>query len=405
MRSNTATLAILSLLCALSLGHMKLNHPVPFGGSTLSLSPLANVKPGTQGSDFPCQQRPGVYHIDEMNDMKVGEPQLLNLTGTASHGGGTCLISVSLDLEPDYKSTWKVIQIFEGGCPTESNGNTGTHPFAFTIPEKFPNGRATLSWTWYNRIGDREIYQNCAPIDITGGADNKDYYDQLPNLYLINLPTSECSSVEMSDLEIPFPGQFVLRDSQKLASASGPSCAASAAAMTKGVSGYKTATLNDGAAYSAPANGGGNQTVSASSAPQTTSAPASNTASSVATSYSAPSEAVSTVTTLSTSRKPTSVASASVSFATMTVSGTAGIFGPTTGTGTAATPAGTGTTCSGDAIHCSADGSQFGLCDHGKIVWQKVASGTKCQDGKIARRATPWNVHARRHVAKAVHEV
>jgi hypothetical protein len=31
--------------------------------------------------------------------------------------------------------------------------------------------------------------------------------------------------------------------------------------------------------------------------------------------------------------------------------------------------------------------TQFGLCNWGAVVWQPVAAGTKCRDGKIARRA------------------
>lgn len=406
MRFSSAKLALVALLSgSLVDGHMMMAHPVPFGVSTLNTSPLVNAKPGSSQSDFPCKQRTGVYDITTMNNMKVDEPQLLSFNGSASHGGGTCQLAVSLDKEPTAKSVWKVIQTYEGGCPTSGDGNDGSNPFTFTIPKDMPNGVSTLSWTWYNKIGNRELYQNCAPITITGGSDNKDYYNSLPNLYVINLPTSECQSVETSDLKIPFPGQFILEDSKTLKAASGPSCAASAAAMTSGVSGYKSATTNDGAAYSAPANGGSDSTgAPASSAAQTTSAAASGAASSsVAGSYSAASKAASGMVTASTAAPASSVASASSSFPTMAVSSNAGITGAGTGTA-AAVPAGTGSSsCSGDAMMCNSDGSQFGLCANGKTVWQAVAAGTKCQGGQIVKRAALRNVHVRRHIQNGIH--
>lgn len=160
LKFSAIALAAVSLI-APSTAHLTMSNPVPFGADTLTTSPLANAKIGTPGSDFPCKQRPGVYDITAMNNMKVGDPQKLDFKGSASHGGGTCQIAVSMDPEPTANSTWKIIQVFEGGCPIDANGNAGTHPFTFVIPEKFPNGRATLAWTWYNRIGNREIYMNC----------------------------------------------------------------------------------------------------------------------------------------------------------------------------------------------------------------------------------------------------
>lgn len=408
MHFSTVALATLAMSCQTSLGHMIMANPIPFGVDTLNTSPLQNAKPGSSQSDFPCKQRTGVYDISAMNNMEVGQPQLLSFNGSASHGGGTCLISVSMDKEPTYKSTWKVIQVYEGGCPTSGDGNDGSTPDTFVIPKGFPNGRATLSWTWYNKIGNREVYQNCAPITVTGGSDNKDYYNSLPNLYVINLPTSECESVETTDLKIPFPGQFVLQDSKSIKAASGPSCSASAAAMTSGVSGYKSATSNEGAAYSAPAKNNDKTGAPASSAAQATSAAASDAGSSAAaSSYSAASTAASGMTTISTAAPGSSAAPASASYPTMAVSANAGISGPATGASSAAIPLGTGTSCTGDAISCSSDGSKFGLCDNGSIVWQAVASGTKCQNGQIMKKRALRQAHVRRHLqnaANGIHE-
>lgn len=164
-----------------------MQHPIPFGKETLNNSPLVDAKPGTSQSDYPCKQRPGVYKVDTVNKMSVGSPIELNFTGSASHGGGTCQISVTLDKEPSVKSVFKVIQTYEGGCPTAQDGNSGSTDFSFKIPKGFPNGRMSLAWTWYNKIGNRELYMNCAPIEVSGGSDNNDVYDALPNMYLINM--------------------------------------------------------------------------------------------------------------------------------------------------------------------------------------------------------------------------
>lgn len=394
MPFSAGSFAILALLFGGSWAHMIMQSPVPFGVSTLNNSPLVDAKPGTSSSDYPCKQRQGVYDITTMNNMAVGDAQELNFTGSASHGGGTCQIAVTMDEEPDYKSVFKVIQVFEGGCPTSGDGNDGSHPFSFALPKDFPNGRSTLAWVWYNKIGNREVYMNCAPITVTGGSDDKTVYNSLPNLYLINLPTSECSTVETSDQLVPHPGQYILKDSNTISAATGPSCSASAAAQTSGVQGYQTSVINDGDALSAPANGGGDQT----GAPASSDAQATSTASGYASS-TAPASGMTT--SASSAAAGSSAAGPSASYPTMTVSSGAGIYGPTSAAGSAAAPAATGGACTGSDVHCNESGDQFGLCDNGSIVWQSVAAGTKCVNGQIQKRSSLRNVHVRQHVQNA----
>ncbi len=33
-----------------------------------------------------------------------------------------------------------------------------------------PTGDYTLAWTWFNKIGNREMYMNCAPVTVTGAS-------------------------------------------------------------------------------------------------------------------------------------------------------------------------------------------------------------------------------------------
>lgn len=69
-----------------------------------------------------------------------------------------------------------------------------------------------------------------------------------------------------------------------------------------------------------------------------------------------------------------------------------------TGTGISSAPYPTGTVGTGPsvpyptagvscapngAVICSKDGSEFGICNFGRVVFQPVAAGTKCVDGEI----------------------
>lgn len=98
--------------------------------------------------------------------------------GGASHGGGSCQISVTYDLKPTVRSTWRVIHSIQGGCPirnlTETNyGDSATtllpDIFNFTIPDYLPLGRAVMAWTWYGRWSVPEMFMNCAPVMVLGG--------------------------------------------------------------------------------------------------------------------------------------------------------------------------------------------------------------------------------------------
>lgn len=325
-----------------------------------------------------------------MNHMVVGEPQVLNFTGEASHGGGTCQLAISLDKAPTKESTWKLIQAFEGGCPVSADGNAGSHPFTWSIPDSIPSTTVTFAWIWHNRIGNREIYMNCAPISVTGGSTSSDKYESLPNPYFVNMDDT-CKSQDSTDLIIPYPGEYVLKDSTNLKSATGSGCAAKAAAQTSGVKGYSSATLNDGAAYSAPAE---------------TSTPATSNVQTIspALSETQPTSAASSIVASSTSAP--GYTSAPTSYPTMTVSSGQGVFGPGSTAGSAAAPIGTGSSSSSSGASsgsCASDGelicngaSQFGICGHGKVIYQAVAAGTQCKNSSIQKRSDS-NVHVRRH--------
>ncbi|KAM3418386.1 hypothetical protein BST61_g4380 [Cercospora zeina] len=410
----SSALAVLAISGHVS-AHMLMAQPIPYDADKLQNGPLQGL------NQYPCQLQ--TYNYTVMNEMAVGKPQELSFKGSASHGGGTCQLAISLDPKPTKDSVFKLIQVFEGGCPTSGEGNSGSHPFTFTVPDGFPNGEFALAWTWYNKIGNREIYQNCAPIRVTGGADNNDVYDSLPEHYIINLPTSECSSVESTDQIIPFPGQYILKgEGAKPASATGPSCEASAAAMTKNVKGYKSGASDDGAAYTAPAGGSGSDaSAPGSSAAQATSAAGYGGApssyndsqySAPATTSAATSVATSAATSVATSAAaPTSnpaavstqAESAPVSYPTLTVSSGAGISAPASGTAPAYAPVGTGSASapsggsqSSNGIICDAShAGQFGVDVGGQTVWRTVAAGTTCEQIAAYRKRSLRHAHVR----------
>lgn len=226
-------------LCGTIYGHVIMTYPVPYGQDTLNNSPLA-----ADGSDFPCKLRTGVYRVSETNTASVGETVSLAFEGGAVHGGGSCQISLTRDLTPDKASEWMVIKSIEGGCPVTASENLPLDPklvvpsdLHFEIPEGIEPGSYTLAWTWFNRIGNREMFMNCAPLTIlpkdTAGipTSNKcqfcgttDVSHKFPPMFIANI--NGCVTSEMEDIRFPFPGDIVeyKGDPANLAPAGKPAC-------------------------------------------------------------------------------------------------------------------------------------------------------------------------------------
>lgn len=173
MRFSTSTVAAVAAFFTSGVvnAHMEMRIPYPYGPATLNNSPLENGM-----ADFPCKQRPGVYEPPEQeNILTVGETFPLEFLGDAVHGGGSCQVSLTEDMQPTKDSVWKVIHSIEGGCPANTAGNLGgdangmgATKFKIMVPESIQPGEYTLAWTWINRIGNREFYMNCAPVTVQG---------------------------------------------------------------------------------------------------------------------------------------------------------------------------------------------------------------------------------------------
>lgn len=164
-----AALATTFLSIGVSNAHMMLNSPVPFDPQNLDTSPLVNTAIGSSTSNYPCKVAQGggssysagssySYKVDTVNKMAVGQDIPLNFKGSAVHGGGTCQLAITLDKEPTASSVFKIIQVYEGGCPAADDQSTVSN-YTFQIPSGFPNAeQATFAWVWNNRIGNRETY-------------------------------------------------------------------------------------------------------------------------------------------------------------------------------------------------------------------------------------------------------
>jgi hypothetical protein len=293
MHLSTALLPVLGLLVAIIKGHIIMTYPPPYGISTLNNSTLINAKenPGLP-SDFPCKQRTGVYEA-EGADTSLALGSVLSgisFKGSAVHGGGSCQFSITYDQAPTANSAFKVIHSIEGGCPmmgiAANNGEDAEKPipdkYSFTIPANLPAGKVTFAWTWvrsfflsysyillgrseesfvnggvssrtysqihsqgpllsvlyadnlkFNKIGNREMYMNCAPLTLTTASKKRSEidsmlshnysmimerdtaaYNALPSMFIANIMDSTCTTTEEADLGFPNPGDSVERFGQ-----------------------------------------------------------------------------------------------------------------------------------------------------------------------------------------------
>jgi hypothetical protein len=389
-----AAVAMLAMVPLSANAHMIMASPVPFGNP--NNSPL-----DASGSDFPCKSVE--YTVKTMNDWKVGSTQTLSFTGTAVHGGGSCQMSVTTDKEPTKDSKWKVIYSIEGGCPAAAAGNldqTGPSTdssFQFTIPSELPNGVMTTAWTWFNKIGNREMYMNCAPITVSGGSDDTAAFEALPDMAVANIGVStSCGTTsESSDFTFQNAGKYVN------SAGKGPFVE-----LCSGKASQPNTGGGSGNADLAPAP---------SAAPSSANPPPAPPASQPA---STPSSAADTETTFRTIKTVTAsmpllpsktggactpgsksaAASAPAPDLQSTGQSSASPVAPqpqpsaspqpqSSAAPAPAAPVGNGESCPTDgAVVCSADGSQFGICNFGKAVMMSVASGTKCVNGAIAKR-------------------
>ena len=408
---------------------MIMNTPVPYGKSTLNNSPLL-----ADGSDFPCKQRTGVYEAEgASNAYPLGSTQKLAFTGSATHGGGSCQVSITYDKAPTKDSVWKVIHSIEGGCPIQGvAGNNGDNAaavnpdtYSFTVPTTLPTGEATLAWTWFNKIGNREMYMNCAPVTLSGSSSKRSddgnvtqlmerdtaAFDALPDMFTANIGNG-CTTVDSTDLKFPSPGDSLdlLGTSTATPVAPSGSCATAASGGSGSGSGSGTGSTATSAAASSPKAtqkstsaagipGGVFATVAPVASP-TTLVPVASSAAAVS---SAP--AVSAAPVASSAPSVAPVASPVASSASPAPS--SGTSTGTTGSGTAEVA---GSACATEGMWNCIAGTSYQRCASGTwSVVMQLAAGTTCTAGQStainitaigkAKRAVRFsNAHVRRHI-------
>jgi hypothetical protein len=388
------------LLCIASVdAHMIMLTPTPYGKSTLDNSPL-----DATGADFPCKQRSGVYDAEgASNTMVIGEPQTLSFLGSAVHGGGSCQVSLTTDLQPTASSQFMVIHSIQGNCPSNVTGNldadasgTGAAVFQYTIPAGIAPGQYTIAWSWVNKVGNREFYMNCGPATVVA-AKKKRYapapsvskrQSSFPAMFVANLQSvNDCITIEGDDTLYPDPGSSVQNGAINTNLQPAPACAAAA--------GGAAGTPSSGPAPAATSSGVGGSSPSASSAPGLGSAPSSAGSPGVFATGASSAAPVATSTAV-VSPIPASQAPAAASSAA-----SAGAPAPSGTTPTAGAQSGP---CTDEGEwFCSADGSSFQRCASG--VWSTsmaMAAGTTCTPGlsdsltMTAAKSKRFNNHVRR---------
>ncbi|KAI5461398.1 hypothetical protein BGZ63DRAFT_424289 [Mariannaea sp. PMI_226] len=374
-----AKLFTITGLASAASAHMLMTNPVPYGLSDLDNSPLL-----ADGSNYPCKMRADAFDAQGASNVYAqGSTQKLSFKGTAVHGGGSCQISITTDLQPNKNSKFKVIKSIEGGCPAKDQaGNMGNdanavdpYTYDYTIPKDLAAGNYTLAWSWFNKVGNREMYMNCAPLTVTGSGGSSNALDNLPDIFVANI--NSCIIDADKDVVFPNPGSDVDKfngNTEAWFTPTDPACALATGggsggnngAPTTAVAVPTTAAPNE-SAPSATAPGGVFITVS-NNPPATTAAPV-----------------VATTAVATSAPVATSVPSSG--------------SGDNSGSGKSA-----GSACSNEGEWNCIDGSSFQRCASG--TWsqtEKLATGVSCTPGLSndltlsAKRAT---VNMRRAIRK-----
>jgi hypothetical protein len=348
--SFRSSLVATTAFLAASSAHMVIKSPVPYSIDKLDNGPITKAQ-------FPCKVQNG-FTVSTMNSMAVGESQKLEFTGSAVHGGGSCQLSVTMDTEPTANSVFKVIKSIEGGCP----GVNAPQSFDFTLPDSIPNGKATFAWSWFAKLsGAPEMYMNCAPIEVTGGASDDSAFQQLPDMFVANLDKT-CESPLNKAVKFPNPGSEVQdMGTNDLDAPTGSGCGATG---TTPPSDPSTPEEPSSKPSSAPASG-----------PSAT-APATDDGSAPTGGVFAPGASSAKTTLATVTAAPSAPAAGSGSSAKPT-SAPKPSGAPSTGAGGACSQEG--------AVVC--DGPEkFGLCNNGNVVFMPVAPGTTCEAGSIKKR-------------------
>ncbi|PGH18403.1 hypothetical protein AJ79_00472 [Helicocarpus griseus UAMH5409] len=324
-------------------GHMEMEQPPPVNSRFAKYPDYdVNYKDPMwyNASNFPCKGHL-THPFKSVAEYKAGNGYPMKIsTNSAVHGGGSCQFSLSYD----KGKTFKVIKSIIGGCPIPLS-------YKFKIPASAPSGEAIFAWTWFNKIGNREMYMNCAYVTITGGSGGSEF-DSLPDYFKATIPgITKCNTTEGIDVVFPNPGPVV--------------------EYGRGAEGKPPGTgiVNCTEAAAGGSSGGGGSTGQQSQPPsgQAPQSPSSSSSSS-SPAGTPPQESPGSSAQPLSSPSPDAAGSQSAPAPAA----------PAAGSGTAGTCTPGTIKCDSSATWsmCSGDGTQY-------ISMGAVAAGTACKDGKI----------------------
>ncbi|KAK2016567.1 extracellular protein [Colletotrichum eremochloae] len=209
----------LGLLASQAAAHMAMTYPPPLrskenpnSGDDIDYSITSPLS--ASGSDFPCKgtlNLLGTPKAASVATWQAGQTYNMTIAGGANHNGGSCQAALSFD----SGKTFTVIHSYIGNCPV-----AGTSSLKFTLPADTPSAQdAIFAWTWFNNVGNREFYMNCAVITITGGGvggSTATSFSSRPQIFKANIANG-CSTLEGSDVMFPDPGPDVTMAGTKTA--------------------------------------------------------------------------------------------------------------------------------------------------------------------------------------------
>ena len=215
---------VFSLLLPLSHQHMFLSSPpaLKWSGNPHTQNPSDSISSPLAGlSQFPCQGHASGAAVElgsgeaaSVAVWQAGSEVTISISGGAVHGGGSCQASLSYD----GGVTFRVVHTWLGSCPAAAAGNQPQRggpagaDLGLRIPSDAPTADHVLfAWTWFNRLGNREMYMSCAVVDIGGLAaarNAKVPFDDRPEIFVANVGNG-CSTLETKDVRIPDPGPDV----------------------------------------------------------------------------------------------------------------------------------------------------------------------------------------------------
>ncbi|SPQ21449.1 929d6a52-ad34-4064-82d9-33fe97cffd52 [Thermothielavioides terrestris] len=197
----------------LTTAHMEMTSPPPLKSKSNPHTSPSNVDYSmtsplhADGSDFPCKGYLSLLGSPDgqaVATWTAGGTYNFTVAGGAPHGGGSCQAALSVDAG----RTFRVLHSYEGGCP----GLSPQSSFGFVLPHDVPATKgAVFAWTWFNNLGNREMYMNCAVVDVAGGSggggSEKVAFGSRPVIFKANVGNG-CRTVDSANVKFPDPDWF-----------------------------------------------------------------------------------------------------------------------------------------------------------------------------------------------------